>query len=312
MSKGRMLMLSGRYREAIPELEKELPRDQKTDSFQWGVRLSIAICHLCLGRTEMARAQIDEMAAETGAGYTISPHFIYRGTAYWFDGNHAEAIAEWKRSLKSGYAWYKGTDVRLLLWYAAVREPDLVASSEIRELLQKQIAKLHPASISTYLVRFALDDFDEDELRSLEEALWDKCTSANKKYNMMIDGILIAFYSGVKCLERGDREGFLDRMLRCATLSGHEYRTHEIFLARHELEQAGRGRKVWYDEKPKAKRAAAGLKSAKGKKAAKSVKKSVAKKSAKSDRSAKSPSSAQPSEASPKSLRASKKIRKRT
>jgi hypothetical protein len=134
------LLKEGRYDEAIPqfydEYQKEGPSSIGSESALVGVSLAFLLKREPETAAEVAESILTRKHIGTG-------HYALAGTAQWIGGSYERSVELWKKGIGSQYADASGgMELPLLLFYAAVRKPNLIKMGDVTDLVKQQLC--HP------------------------------------------------------------------------------------------------------------------------------------------------------------------------
>jgi hypothetical protein len=215
---GWALLESGQYTEAIEKLEQEFAADKDPLT---GANLGLAC--LLAGNPARAVAVLDGMLDDRSV---TTAEYAMAGIARWLLGRKKEAVVVWKKGIGCQYTDAAGgMELPLLLYFAAVSEPGLLALPKARLTVSTATkhpwAECWPGPLGAYV----LEDLSETEVR--RAAVFSnrditRCQTAQ-----------VEFYVGVKALESGDRHAFKGQMQVCADIPNW-YLENEYHLARFE------------------------------------------------------------------------------
>jgi tetratricopeptide (TPR) repeat protein len=193
-----------------------------------GVLNGIGYAQLSMGNALLAKEAFDEalsLAPDVGGVYALA------GLTRWLLGERAEAIATWERGLNCDFQDVAGgMTLPLLLFFAALRVPDLYSIEHAKELVQKGTghpwAHAWPGPIGLFVV----GAIDQEQLTSaavfeVDSVTRERLTQAE-------------FYFALKALMEGREKWFREHLKRCAEAKGCEV-LEEVHLARHELGMFG-------------------------------------------------------------------------
>jgi hypothetical protein len=229
MPSGYELLANGKYAQALTQLKCEAKKD-KHDDFNISAVSKIGMALIGLGRFAEACEHYQSLIAKTWC--KISCHFIGAGLAKWCEGDHTGAVDFWRKGLKTGYATYKGLDVRFVMFYAAVKDPDCIDLNEVRKEVSSK-AK-NQMGVTAALAHYLLGDIDETQLYQTPGLMSEKPGLFDEGEQDLLD-----FYVGTEALHNGNRRKSL-KMMRAMAWRTKDYITAEHILARLELGQIGK------------------------------------------------------------------------
>ena len=220
------------------------------DPFFGSAIMTLGVALLWLGRYAEAWEHFHSVIAT--APRVSDSYYGMAGVAKWCLGRPDEAVSEWRAGLKAEYAGASGLNVGspLLLFFAAVREPNVfdrkLAERLLLETTKDRRIKNWPAPI----VRLVLDQISEAEFdnacRGIEPGITDKNPFVRHSPEQTSDCLWLAeFYRSVLALERGALSEFQDSMRKISDTSQPEWQDErnvftvriwheEFFLARYE------------------------------------------------------------------------------
>jgi tetratricopeptide (TPR) repeat protein len=222
----------GDYARAIKSAEREIAtrHDNYNESFELGSPIALGKALLCLGRYDEAYEHFTKLSKTSM--YRVTLHFIGAGVARWFDRKKDDAFKVWTRGLKAGYGVFKGLDIRLILYYAAVsarREDELKKAEE--EMHKRQTRYKPYTGVIGQICEFLLGEISESDLYETpsEDSSDGILTRDELQY--------IDFYVGVAALRQANRRKFLRQMRKVSESGDPEDQPFEWVIAKKELRE---------------------------------------------------------------------------
>lgn len=179
------------------------------------------------------------------------------GVANWCLGRPDKAALQWRAGLQAKYARASGFNVRmpLLLFFAAVRQPNVFAKSSAEKLIRAKTGDIRIRNWPGPIARLVIDQISESEFQDCCLGIKPGDTGKNsfRRYNPQeaSNSLWLAeFYRSVLALNHGGLlSDFKNSMRKLADTTQAEWRDEnvfttriwheEFFLARHEaMEEA--------------------------------------------------------------------------
>ena len=151
------------------------------------------------------------------------------GCAKWALGKHADAATYWKEGVGCAYGdGIANLGSALLVFFAAVRRPDIVSLEAAKTLVKKGLRHSHyRAEWPGPIGHFLLGTISENELRNQLADVHEADTRDRVCQQQ--------FFQGVRKLCHGNRKGYIEDLGLCAAATDQEY-LEEFYLARSEFD----------------------------------------------------------------------------
>src|SRR6266702_2666172 len=123
---GWALLEDGRYEEAIAKFKNEFQRNKEPLTLG-----NMGLAYLLAGDPASALVVFDSLLGERFVG---TGNYAMAGIPRWILGRRQEAVSVWKKGIGSQYADAAGgMELPLLLYYAAVRDPEALVLSKAKK-----------------------------------------------------------------------------------------------------------------------------------------------------------------------------------
>jgi tetratricopeptide (TPR) repeat protein len=206
-----------RFEEALDIVSKQIVADCSVPNLN-----NRATIYLLLGDYEKALDDYMFVLNNTKEESRGDDQFIDIGVTLWLLDRKNDAVEYWKKGLDPKLKYTTNyINVPAILHFAGIQLQDEVLKRQAKKVLQKR------GKNSIDIARFLLGDMNEEEFLA----------------NIKMDDPLLErkmckahFYTAIKCLESGNKDGYFNRLKKCRDIKG-KYLEHEYFLAVGELEK---------------------------------------------------------------------------
>jgi hypothetical protein len=161
------------------------------------------------------------------------------GVAKWCLGKPHEAVLEWRAGLKAKYARASGLGIRvpLLLFFTAVRRPNVFDKGEAKKLIREKLGDIRIRNWPGPIARLVLDQISQAEFenhcRGIKPGDTDKNPFLRHSPEETGNCLWLAeFYRSVLGLEDGTLLDFQNSMGRLSDTSQSEWQDEDIFVSR--------------------------------------------------------------------------------